>query len=158
MRWLPSHQGGHVRASEAVVLVACGLALVSACGKEGTAPSKTELAGAWRVVKCEYVSTQGLGTVDLIASGGSGTLVLTTTDTLRLTVTPASGPPVSLTATYQVSGIDLMVVTPAGATWYWAFDMALSGGTLTLSNGAAQYDFNADGQPDDAKWNLVMAK
>ena len=147
-----------MRASEAVVLVVCGLGLVGACGKQSVAPSPTELAGTWRVVRCEYASTQGLGTVDLIAGGGSGSLVLTADDTLRLSVTPASGPPLSFTATYRVSGIDLMIVTPAGATWYWAFDMALSGGTLTLSTGAAQYDFNGDGSLDDAKWNLVMAR
>ncbi len=146
-----------MRASAAMVLVVCGVGLVGACAKEGTAPSQSELAGTWRVQKWEYVSTQGLGTADLIAGGGSGTLVLTA-DTLRLSVTPASGAPLNFTATYQVSGIDLMVVTPAGATWYWAFDMALSGGTLTLSNGAAQYDFNGDTQLEDAKWNLVMAR
>lgn len=147
-----------MRAFGRVVLVGWGLGLLGACGKQSTAPSPTQLAGTWRLVKCEYVSTQGLGTVDLIAAGGSGTLVLTATDTLRLSVMPASGQPVSLTATYQVSGIDLMIVTPSGATWYWAFDMALSGGTLTLSNGSAQYDFNGDGSLEDAKWNLVMAK
>ena len=147
-----------MRASEAVALATCALALTGACSKQSSGPSQTELVGTWQVVKCEYVSTQGLGTVDLIAGGGSGTLVLTATDTLRLSVTPASGPPLNFTGTYAVSGIDLMRVTPAGVTWYWAFDMTLSGGTLTLSNGSGQYDFNNNGQPDDAKWNLVMTR
>jgi len=157
MPW-ESHKGGDMRASKAAVLVACTMGLQWACSKEGTGPSQTELVGTWQVVKCEYVSTQGLGTVDLIAGGGSGTMVLTTTDTMRLSVTPASGAPLSFTGTYEVSGIDLMKVTPAGVTWYWAFDMSLSGSTLTLSNGSGQYDFDHNGQPDDAKWNLVMTK
>jgi hypothetical protein len=110
------------------------------------------------VVKCEYVSTQGKGTVDLIAGGGSGTLVLTADDTLKLSVSPVSGLPMNFKATYEIRGIDLMRVTPAGATWYWAFDMQLSGGTLKLTNGAAQYDFDGDGTLDDAKWNLEMTK
>jgi len=147
-----------MRAFEAAVLAACALGAVEACSKESTAPSQTELVGTWQVVKCEYVSTQGLGTVNLIAGGGSGTLVLTADDTLRLTVTPASGAAVHFTGTYQVEGIDLMRVTPAGVTWYWAFDMSLSGGTLTLSNGSGQYDFNGDGQPEAATWNLAMTK
>jgi hypothetical protein len=147
-----------MRVSVAVALVACGVVAVGSCAKDSTGPSQSQLVGTWSVVKCEYVSTQGLGTVDLIAGGGSGTLVLTADDTLRLSVTPASGPASTLTATYEVSGIDLMKVTPAGATWYWAFDMALSGGTLTLSNGSAQYDFNGDTQLEPAKWNLAMTK
>jgi hypothetical protein len=147
-----------MRALEAVVAAVCAGALAAGCSKEGTGPSQAELVGTWQVVKCEYVSTQGLGTVDLIAGGGSGTLVLTTTDSIHLTVTPATGSPVSFAGTYEVSGIDLMKITPAGVTWYWAFDMSLSGATLTLNNGSGQYDFNADGQPEPAIWNLTMSK
>jgi hypothetical protein len=96
--------------------------------------------------------------VDLIAGGGTGTLVLTDNDSLYLTVTPASGPQVLLTATYEIRGTDLMRVTPAGASWYWAWDMTLSGGTLKLTGADAEYDFNQDGTPDPAKWNLEMTK
>jgi hypothetical protein len=109
-------------------------------------------------MKCEYVSIQGLGTVDLITGGGSGTMVLTADDTLKLTVTPVSGPPLNFTATYEIRGIDLMRVTPAGVSWYWAFDMQLSGGSLKLTNGAAQWDFDGNGTLDDAKWNMEMTQ
>jgi hypothetical protein len=137
----------------------CGFGLAAACGGDGGGgPSQSELVGTWQVTKCEYVSTQGLGTVDLIAVGGTGSLILTATDTLILYVTPASGPPVALLATYEIRGTDLMRVTPAGASWYWAFDLSLSGNTLKLTNGSAQYDFNGDGTPDAAKWNLFMSK
>ena len=147
-----------MRVSAAVVVAACGLGLLGACAKSGVAPTPTGLAGTWRVLKSEYVSTQGLGTVDLIAGGGSGTLVLGADSSFRLTVTPASGAPVNFTATYVVNGIDLMQVTPAGATWYWAFDMAQSGSTLTLDHGSSQYDFNHDGQLENATWNLSMTR
>ena len=145
-----------MRASEVVALMVCGLA-VAACSKEGTGPSPAQLAGTWQVIKYEYVSTQGLGTVDLIAGGGSGTLVLTA-DTFRLSVAPASGAPVNITGTYEIDGIDLMRVTPAGVTWYFAFDMAFSGGTLTLTNGSGEYDFNGDTQFEPAKLNLTMTR
>jgi hypothetical protein len=85
-------------------------------------------------------------------------LVLTADDSLKIDVTPVSGPPVHFVGTYEIRGIDLMRVTPAGATWYWAFDMELSGNRLTLGNGGAEYDMNDDGTPDPAKWNLQMTK
>ena len=134
-----------------------GLLVTAACGGDGGGgPSQSELVGTWQVIQCSYASTQGLGTVDLIAGGGSGTLIITADDTLKLTVTPTSGPPVLLTATYDVRGVDLMRVTPAGATWYWAWDMSLSGGTLKLTGADAQYDFDQNGTPDPAKWDLIM--
>ncbi|HTS88384.1 MAG TPA: lipocalin family protein [Gemmatimonadales bacterium] len=114
------------------------------------------MVGVWQLSKCEYVSTQGLGTVDLIAGGGTGTVEFTADDSIKVSVTPATGSGVSFTGTYQISGLDLMKVTPAGVTWYWAFDMRLSGQTLQLTNGSAQYDFNQDGTPDPASWNLYM--
>ncbi len=146
-----------MRAVTAAVLAVCGSGLVLAC-KEGTGPSRSDLVGTWQLVKCEFVSTQGLGTVELIAGGGSGTMTLTATDTIRVSVTPASGSPLTFTGTYQVNGIDLLQVTPAGVSWYYAFDMSLSGGTLTLSNGSGEWDFNHDTQPEPAKWNLTGAK
>ncbi len=145
-----------MRASAAVALVVCGLGM-AACSKEGTGPSPAQLTGTWQVTKYEYVSTQGLGTVDLIAGGGAGTLVLTA-DSFRLSVTPASGAPVNFTGTYVVDGIDLMRVTPAGVSWYFAFDMAFSGGTLTLTNGDGEYDFNGDTQFEPAKLNLTATR
>ena len=147
-----------MRAYAAACVALGGLASVLACGDQGTGPSQAQLVGTWQVTRCEYVSTQGRGTVDLVAGGGSGTLVIGADDTLRLSVTPASGTPVSLTATYRIEGIDLLQVTPAGVTWYWAFDMALSGNTLTLDGGSGQYDFDHDGQPDPATWNLTMTR
>ncbi len=146
-----------MRAAGAAILVVCGMGLSWAC-KEGTGPSQSDLVGTWQVVKCEFASTQGLGTVDLIAGGGSGTLTLTATDTIRLSVTPASGSPVTITGTYRVDGIDLLQVTPAGANWYYAFDMSLSGGTLTLNNGSGEWDFNNDTQLEPAKLNLTMTR
>jgi len=150
---------GNMGTPRMVALVVCGLGVVAGCGGDGGGgPSQSELVGTWQVAKCEYISRTGLGTMDLIAGGGSGTLILTAKDTFDLRVTPASGPPLNYLATYEIRGIDLMRVTPAGVPWYWAFDMSLSGGSLKLTNGSGAYDFNGDGTPDQAKWNLEMIK
>jgi len=137
--------------------LAGGFAAGLACGGDGSGPSRSELAGTWQLTKCEYVSTQGLGSVDLIAGGGSGTVTITA-DTIRITVTPAGGAPETFAGTYEIDGIDLMRVTPLGASWYWAFDMNFSGNHLTLRNGSAEYDINQDGTPDPAKWNMEMTR
>jgi hypothetical protein len=36
--------------------------------------------------------------------------------------------------------------------------MALSSSTLQLTGANAEYDFNHDGTPDPAKWNLAFAR
>ena len=148
-----------MKTARAAAIVLCGLVVSQACGGDGGGgPSPSDLSGTWHLTHCEYVSTGGLGRIDLIADGGSGTMTLTTDDTLRLTVTPVSGAPVSLIATYVVEGTDLMRVTPAGASWYWAFDMSYSGAKLVLRNGSAQYDIDNDGTPDPAIWNMTMTR
>jgi hypothetical protein len=148
-----------MKARRYMLLALGGLLAAAACGGDGgSGPSQSELVGTWQVVRCAYVSTGGLGTVDLISGGGTGTLVLTADDTLRLDVTPASGPSVHLIATYEIRGIDLMRVTPAGASWYWAWDMALSSGALKLTGADAEYDFNQDGLGEPAKWDLTMTR
>jgi hypothetical protein len=136
-----------------MALLVAGVAIAACGGDGGSGPSPSELAGTYSLTRCEYVSTTGLGTVDLIAGGGTGTLVLTT-DSLFLNVTPSSGTPVVLAATYEVRGIDLIRVTPAGASWYWAWDMTRSGNTLKLTGADAEYDFNHDALGEPAKWNL----
>lgn len=135
---------------------AVGVAL--ACGDGGSGPSTTDIAGTWSMTKCEYVSTGGLGTVELIAAGGTGTVVFNEDHTMTATVTVPGDPPYVFDGTWEVDGIDLMRIHPAGQSWYWAFDMNLSGHTLTLRNGSAGYDFNDDGLLEPARWNMTLTK
>lgn len=151
-------KGGNMKAHRIIAGLLVAGAAIAACGGDGgSGPSPSQLAGSYNVTKCEYVSTTGLGTEDLIPAGGTGTLVLTT-DSLYLTVTPASGPPVVLTATYEIDGIDLMRVTPAGASWYWAWDMTFTGNTLKLTGADSEYDFNNDGFGEPAHWNVTATR
>lgn len=129
-----------------------------ACGGDGSGPSTSDIAGTWAMTKCEYVSTGGLGTVELIAAGGNGTVVFKSDHTVTATVTVPGDPPIVFAGTWEVDGIDLMRIHPNGQSWYWAFDMNLSGNTLTLRNGGGEYDFNSDGTPEPAKWNMTLTK
>jgi hypothetical protein len=128
------------------------------CARESTGPGQQEIVGSWTATKCEYVSTTGLGTVDLIAAGGSATMALNADRTFVYMYSPPTGPPETLTGTWEMTSPDLMRVTPAGASWYWAWDVALSGNTLTLTGAGAEYDFNHDGFGESAKWNLVLTR
>jgi hypothetical protein len=108
--------------------------------------------------------------VDIIAAGGSATLVLDANGNLTYTVTKVGGTPQVMTATYQIMGIDLMRITPSGGSWYWAWDMAFSGNSLHLwcnhaydleSGMHPGYDFNHDGTWDateEADWDLTFTR
>ena len=133
-------------------------AAVVGCAREPTGPGQQAIVGNWTATKCEYVSTGGLGTVELIGAGGTATMSLNADSTLVYVYTPTSGPPQMFTGTWEMTSADLMRVTPTGATWYWAWDVALSGNTLTLTGAGAEYDFNHDGFGESAQWNLVLTR
>ena len=59
---------------------------VAACGgNKTTGPSPGSIAGTWRATRVQYVSTTGLGTVDVIAQGGTATLVLNADQSFQYT-------------------------------------------------------------------------
>jgi hypothetical protein len=146
--------GSGARAA-AVALVA----VVGACGKSGTAPSTTELAGSWRATKVEYVNlTNQSQKVELVSSGAVYTLVLTAGGTFTLTGSHPGDDPISLAGRYEASVDVLSLTYTSGALGEAQFDMTLSGNTLTLSGGHAPYDVNGDDLDEEALLNLVLAR
>jgi len=98
--------------------LALGLGMAAACGGgDSVGPPKEQIVGSWAATKVEYVSTTGLGTVELIGAGGTATLVLNADNTWVFTYTPPGGTSEVQTGTYELNG-DLMKVTPTGASWY----------------------------------------
>jgi hypothetical protein len=138
------------------LLLFMGAAL--ACGDDGVGPSADEIAGTWTATKVEYVSvSQPVRTVDLIAEGGTATLVLNAAGTYVFTLTPNAEPTVVDTGEWQLDG-DIITLMPNWTSFEFQFDVALSGNTLTLSGADSEYDFDGDHQPDDAKLNLVLVR
>jgi len=145
-----------VKRSGSSLLLFLGAAV--ACGGDGVGPSPDEIAGTWTATKVEYVSvSQPVQTVDLIAQGGTATLVLNAAGTYTFTLTPNGEPTVVDNGDWELDG-DIITVMPNGTNFELQFDVALSGNTLSLSGADTEYDFDADQQNEDAKLNLVLVR
>jgi hypothetical protein len=136
-----------------------------ACGGEDEPPATSELAGTWTATNSEYASSTGLGTVDIIAAGGATTLVLREDNTFSYTVTLPGEAPSTSTGTYEVSGVDELVITPGGGNNpFFPWEFSLSGSTLHLEANTGNwlpwygYDFDGDGAGDSARWSADFAK
>ncbi len=69
----------------------------------------------------------------------------------------AAGTPTVVTGTWQVSA-DVFTLAASGSTGTCQWDYTLSATTLTLTGANGEYDFNGDGVPEPAKWNMVLAR
>jgi hypothetical protein len=105
----------------------------------------------------QYVSTTGLGTVDIVAAGGTVTLVLNADSTYQLTVTPSGGSPDVSAGTWSNS-IDVMTVRETGMTGEMQFQMTYTATTLTLTGANTSYDFNGDGTEEAATLNVTFTR
>lgn len=137
--------------------------LALACGGDEDAPSTSELAGTWSATSSEYASSTGLGTVDIIAEGGATTLVLRADNTFSYTVTLPGEAPSTSNGTYEVNGIDELVITPGGGNNpYFPWEFTLSGDALHLEantgNWLPWYGYDFDGGGDAARWTADFTK
>jgi len=133
-----------------VGLTACG-------GEDTTGPSSTDITGTWRATKAEFVSSATGATVDLVASGGSATLVLGSDHSFLLTASPVGRPAEVTTGAWKLEG-DVMTVTPAGMSFSLQFDVAFSGDRLSLTGAHVEYDVNGDGRDEEAVLNLELVR
>ena len=134
-----------------------GVAL--ACGDDAAGPSPSEITGTWQATHVEYVSVaQPTVSVDLIVDEDyTVTLVLAANGSYTFTQTPPGEPPQTSTGTWEVDG-DVFDVAPTGTQYRLQFEIALSGNTLSLSGADAEYDFDGDDTPEDAKLNMVLTR
>ena len=138
----------------AVVMVAG----VAACGGDDTTgPSSTEITGTWRATKAEFVSTATGAAAELVAAGGSATLVLGTDHSCVFTIKPPGMPAEVTAGTWKLDG-DVMTVTPTGMRFSWQFDVAFSGDRLSLTGAHVAYDVNGDGRDEEAVLNLELGR
>ncbi len=150
--------------------------LALACGGDGgSGPSPSDLAGTWQASSVQYVSSTGLGTVDIVAGGATVTLVLGSNGSFDLTIVQAGVQNGTFSGTYAMNGVDLMVVHPGGGPSYFPLEFSRSGNTITLACGPSTgagggdncafclkpgmqngYDFNHDGTLEHATWRLTL--
>lgn len=131
------------------------LGAVAACGNNAAGPSAASIVGNWQATKVQYVSTTGLGTVDVIAEGGTATLVLHADGTFEYTCALGATVIEDLTGDWDVSdGLTLSM----SATNKMQFDVSLSGNTLTLTGAYREYDFNDDSIREPARLDLTLRR
>ena len=140
------------RASAVVHFLAALLWL--GCGAAG--PSETELAGTWHANKIEYISTSGLGTVDIMTLGAAITLQLNPDKTAAFTFTRVGGHVDAMTGTWT-SSADVLTFT-IGAEDSYQWDMSMNGTTLQLTQEGSSWDFNGDGVQEPAIWRTLLSK
>lgn len=134
----------------AVATVGCG-------DDEPSGPGQDEITGTWQGTKVEYTAPGGVPKVDLIALGGSASLLLNPDNTLVYTVTPAGGAAEVTAGTWQLGG-DMMTITPAGMPFSWQFEVDYAGDDLRMSGADVEYDFNGDEVGEAAKLDLEFTR
>jgi hypothetical protein len=132
------------------------LGLIATACATGTAPPADDFVGTWQATRVEYVSTGGMGTVDVIDLSWVVTLELNADQSAVLTMTPPGSAPQVTNGTWSNS-IDVFNFT-VGAASGWSWDYTLSGGTLTLTGADSSWDFDDNQTQDDAKFNLTLTK
>ncbi|UCC49250.1 MAG: lipocalin family protein [Gemmatimonadota bacterium] len=130
----------------------------AACGDDSAGPTAGEITGTWQATQVEFVrvATPAVS-VDLIAAGGSATLVLASDSNYTYTETPAGELPQIETGTWELHGA-ILTMTPSDSRFSLQFEVALSGDTLRLSGADVEYDFDGDHVAEPAKLNLVLVR
>ncbi len=128
---------------------------VGAIACSGGDSNPADLAGTWTASKMQFVSST-YGTVDLVAQGGSATLVLDANKTYTTTVRVPGQSDQVATGTWDASS-DVLTLTES-PTSNMQFDYVLSGSTLTLTGADAPFDFNGDGVEEEAKLNVTASR
>jgi hypothetical protein len=154
VRYYLSHKGEYMRlytiALAAVALLVCAC-VISGCQKDAIGPEPDKIVGVWHTTKIEFVSKEGLGTVEVGKLGWKGTLTLNADRTGVLLMEPKDSDSWQWAGAWEIDG-DLFRIAGQGA------DIKLEKGTLQLSGFDGVYDFNSDGTDDRAKFNLTLVK
>lgn len=146
-----------------MVFVAAGLA---SCGSDKvTAPIENRLVGIWDATKIEYVNKANpIEKVELISTGGSGILELTSDSKFNLIIIPYGFASTVLNGTWQLAGASdnqIVLTYPIdSAQVSTSFNLLLSGTSLSLTGGEmdAGWDFTGDGTLDPATLNLAFVR
>jgi len=146
-----------VRLACLLLAVAVDAGVSAGCGDDSAGPSVTDLTGSWSATMIRYESRVSTDTIDLVAEGGSGRLVLAADGTFQLTITPPGGAPATTVGTWSLGG-DVMTMTATGFSFSWQFDCTVSADELQLVGASAEWDFDDDLTPEDATWSMTFVR
>lgn len=140
----------------AIAVFAPALWLVG-CSDEDSleAPSVENFARHWNVTSDEYLhASNGAITVDLVAEGWTIDLYVNDNGRLRFVWTPPGGEESFWDANWSVAG-GSVIVTRDGSPFSWEFAARVGEESMTLRGADAEYDFDANGTPEPAIWNMA---
>lgn len=128
-----------------VILAGLVSGLVAACSGDSTGNSIPNIVGTWRATKFEFVSVANAATrIDLIAAGGTGTVVISSNGSFSTTLTAPGSSPIVSTGTYVETATTLTVtITNPPPTQVLNFTMAVSGSAMVLSGAQTTFDFGS---------------
>lgn len=137
-----------------VVLGAVALLAVAGCDDtlEPTEITLNDLVGTWVPTSFTFTPTAGGAGFDLIANGGTATLVLAANGTLTGSISFA-GQSDSVNGTVTVAN-GLLTLTEGGDVTVFA--IALNANILTLTTDDAEFDFPLDGVTGEVPARLVI--
>jgi hypothetical protein len=132
-------------------------ALGLACGGDDE-PTMESISGTWTITSSEYVNAANSSErVDVIALGVTGTVNLNDNGQYAVTIEEPGIAPETLTGTWSYTA-DTFTLKETGSSGDWTFDMTIGNDVLTLTGANSEYDFNDDGSPEPAKWNIRLAR
>ena len=133
------------------------LAICLACATDPVEPPKAgNVTRAWELTKCEYRDpTDPARVVELIAAGWSIKLYINDNHAFLYPATPPGGQPQDLAGTWRIQGSKLLLA-PTGYGYEWSFSARVHEESMTLRGASAEYDFDSDGTPEPATWNMAM--
>ena len=133
------------------------LVVLAGCGKDKTVgPKPTQVVGVWHATMVQFVSKSDPNQrVELISAGHVVTVEIGGDQAYTYIDTPSGGSPDTTTGVWKLDG-DMFRVNPTGMPYEWAWDVSVSGGTLSLKNADMEYDVNDDGLREMAKQTMVL--
>lgn len=136
-----------------LLLFAAGLG----CNRDPLEPPKPEnVTRAWQVTRCKYVSTADPAvSVDLVQEGWAVLLIINDNNRFFYVTTPPGDTAGTITGAWRIEGQQL-ILAPDGVPYEWSFTARVHETTMRLGGAGAEWDFNDDGTPDPATWNLAM--
>lgn len=145
-----------MRAIRALAIALLGAAAL-ACGDDDE-PSIESISGTWDIVKYEYVSVENSSErVDLVTLGLTGTVNLNDNGQYAATIEEPGFTPVTVTGTWDYT-VDTFTLQETGSSGDATFDMRIGNDVLTLTGADAEFDFDDDGIPEPAKWNVTLER